>query len=1186
MPYRRSGDSIQLKILCLLAPDSASRFIPDTGFRAGADRVNQTGQSDWRDVFCGRDSELEALKTAYRTVAAPDDGRPQTVVVLADRGMGKTRLVQEFFAWLSTEVDQPRPDGYWPDRLGRQQDNLRVNPDPGECLADFALPFLWWGVRLDDPDRRNASFSSALSSYREKLTPHLEPMMRSRRFAKRMQEGGAALGDATKAGLGLIPVLGNLLAADDIRKAATRIWQTTREGFDDKPVADLGDLEASQRRDMVEEFLADIAALLDPAVEDMASVPLVLFVDDAQFAAADGSLLEFVTRLQAAAYRAGWPLLLIATHWMADWERDIAAGEETSLARELSRTARAADPDWAPLELGGKPDLADVVRTALPGLTGEQTALVLHRADGNPQLLQEIVSDLLASEGLFEDYAVTGPLSEFGQSHVETAEYDLLALIRKRLQDPDRTPVDMRNALALSSLQGMRFLGGLTAEVAQALKLGETGTGLDIAERPHRIIASAEAGIAEFVQRVYRDAALSALAQIRPLDHAERALDEAARALFDDDAAMNDLSETARETALAFIAGRFETAEDAADQQRAAHAYAALARSEMARGDRHAALKAAERILEPVLAAPETLAWSQLLDVDAALSVYEEWNRFGETRPMRAQIVGGFRGLLKEEDTPETLRELAISLARLGDTDRMLNGPAAARPTYEESAGIFRRHAERTGTPEARRELSLALEKLADVIRDLDGHAAALPLYEESAAISRELAETVGTPGALRDLSVSLSRLGGAALAIDGPAAAKPYFDDGAAIVRQLAETHDDPGYWQGLAIALGRLAGIAWSLESPAAARPFAQEREAIARRLADTLDTPPARRGLVAALNRLGEIVLVTDGPAAARPLIEESARISRELADIFGTPEAWSDLAVTLHELGDLTDRLDAPDAAREIYSESADIARRLADRFDTLDAWRDLSVSLDRLGNVIRDIDGPAGARPVYEESASIRRALAERLDTPAAWHDLAIILNKLAGTILRLDGPEQARPLCEENARITRHVAEALDTAKTWRSVSIALETLGDVVFDIDGPAAARDVYADSVAIARRLAERPGTPVMQRDLSVGLNRLGDAVRDAEGPAAARAHYEESTAIRRRLAEASPTPGARRDVMINLTFLAKCIEPLDGPAAAASLLEEARALAIPLAEQNYADAQAKLEKIDSEIARLAG
>ena len=58
------------------------------------------------------------------------------------------------------------------------------------------------------------------------------------------------------------------------------------------------------------------------------------------------------------------------------------------------------------------------------------------------------------------------------------------------------------------------------------------------------------------------------------------------------------------------------------------------------------------------------------------------------------------------------------------------------------------------------------------------------------------------------------------------------------------------------------------------------------------------------------------------------------------------------------------------------------------------------------------------------------------------------------------------------------------------------------------------------------------------------------------------------------------------MINLTFLAKCIEPLDGPAAAAALLEEARTLAIPLAEQDYADCAAKLEKIDSEIARLTG
>ena len=58
---------------------------------------------DWRDTFCGRQRELAQLVEKFEEVAA---GRgPRLAVVLGDRGMGKTRLVQELYKVLSTERD-------------------------------------------------------------------------------------------------------------------------------------------------------------------------------------------------------------------------------------------------------------------------------------------------------------------------------------------------------------------------------------------------------------------------------------------------------------------------------------------------------------------------------------------------------------------------------------------------------------------------------------------------------------------------------------------------------------------------------------------------------------------------------------------------------------------------------------------------------------------------------------------------------------------------------------------------------------------------------------------------------------------------------------------------------------------------------------------------------------------------
>lgn len=50
---------------------------------------------DWRDVFCGRDDELKQLIGAYDAVT--NGAGPRLAVVCAERGMGKTRLVQELY---------------------------------------------------------------------------------------------------------------------------------------------------------------------------------------------------------------------------------------------------------------------------------------------------------------------------------------------------------------------------------------------------------------------------------------------------------------------------------------------------------------------------------------------------------------------------------------------------------------------------------------------------------------------------------------------------------------------------------------------------------------------------------------------------------------------------------------------------------------------------------------------------------------------------------------------------------------------------------------------------------------------------------------------------------------------------------------------------------------------------------
>jgi class 3 adenylate cyclase/DNA-binding winged helix-turn-helix (wHTH) protein len=57
-------------------------------------------------VFVGRESELELLRATYHRVAS--GGRPSVVTVLGAAGVGKTRLVREFWDWLASQTPAPR----------------------------------------------------------------------------------------------------------------------------------------------------------------------------------------------------------------------------------------------------------------------------------------------------------------------------------------------------------------------------------------------------------------------------------------------------------------------------------------------------------------------------------------------------------------------------------------------------------------------------------------------------------------------------------------------------------------------------------------------------------------------------------------------------------------------------------------------------------------------------------------------------------------------------------------------------------------------------------------------------------------------------------------------------------------------------------------------------------------------
>ena len=106
-----------------------------------------------------------------------------------------------------------------------------------------------------------------------------------------------------------------------------------------------------------------------------------------------------------------------------------------------------------------------------------------------------------------------------------------------------------------------------------------------------------------------------------------------------------------------------------------------------------------------------------------------------------------------------SLRDLSVSLIRLGDVTRDLGDPTTARTHYREALDIARRLADQHGTPEALRGLSFSLIRLGNAARDLGDPTTARTHYREALDLRRRLADQLGTIQSLRDLRTGLTKL-------------------------------------------------------------------------------------------------------------------------------------------------------------------------------------------------------------------------------------------------------------------------------------------------------------------------------------------------------------------------------------------------------------------------------------------
>lgn len=403
-------------------------------------------------VGADRRALVDDLVLAFDAVAAGDG--PRAISIEAGLGLGKTRLIQEFYGRLATTRQGPRP--YWPQTLGSPgasgtsvlQARKQIEPSPGWVIPGGAeIPWLWWGIscqlsQVGHPMRSMKDASDQLRVHLDPLQAKLERSQRTRDDALEVLGGvfdligvvnpGAAV-DAGSRWLGVV------------RRVIDRRNEDRRAAMD-RRVEGYGESYVEAGR--IADALTGVAR---------SGTPVVLIVDDAQWAdPALVSLLRHLLSLDGAA------ILVVATAWpdrlaVAGPGQETYAGLlEASRGQALNRLRRVA------IDRLTDRDLAEVVISVAPRTDLESAERVAAVASGNPLVLDL----LLELETVRADIAADGRI-DTDPATLRRLPSNLRS-IYQGLWDQLASPE--RRVLTLLAIQGPEFLPGVVDAAALRLR--------------------------------------------------------------------------------------------------------------------------------------------------------------------------------------------------------------------------------------------------------------------------------------------------------------------------------------------------------------------------------------------------------------------------------------------------------------------------------------------------------------------------------------------------------------------------------------------------------------------------------------------------------------------------------------------------------------------------------------------
>lgn len=413
--------------------------------------------------FYGRKEEIDTLNNLFNSVK---NNNPHFLSLFGDTGLGKTRLIQEFYQHLN-QIDDVNE--YWPNHLSDTENTMSLIPEFKELYSSqsSSMPWMWVALRCPNDNERNSvpNNGEVLNQARNQIRLHLHGLFEAKkRSSSNIELAKSALSMlssyAFPGGGPLIvqtvgEVFGQANQSVDTFDAIKNLFDRWNIKKRDSNYVNV--LAAQNYTSLVEQSLEAFESIFNAHDKRLPTIPLVLIVDDAQWM--DSMTFEFINQLFEKAIINTWPLFIIVTCWESSFKlqndsftssNGLNEKKLATLIHKYSSNIRNENTtviNLSPLE---ESYMFDIIDSKIPTLTLDMKKELVDHCSGDIELLIDHLTTLKSRPGF---------LTSSGRLSSPPPRLNLKSSNKKEIarKNIEQLGMELSTLIMVGSAQGMRF---------------------------------------------------------------------------------------------------------------------------------------------------------------------------------------------------------------------------------------------------------------------------------------------------------------------------------------------------------------------------------------------------------------------------------------------------------------------------------------------------------------------------------------------------------------------------------------------------------------------------------------------------------------------------------------------------------------------------------------------------------